>query len=142
MKNILSKISVNRQFQIGFISLFLLVLLIGSFVFYNTSQLKENINYLNNKVIPAVETSDKIYRKLSRKSKMIYSKEAGVPIVGAGDITEEEYFNNIDKSINKLRGYIENEKTLKSLNTLAGYNLKFKKLNQEYKESQQNDMLR
>ncbi|MBM7555694.1 methyl-accepting chemotaxis protein [Halanaerobacter jeridensis] len=135
-------VTVNRQFQIGFTALFVLMLIIGSFVFYNTRQLKQNINYLNQQVIPAVETSDRIYRDLSRKSKMIYSEEAGVPIVGSGDVTDKEYFNNIEQNIKELRQYIQNEKTEKSLNTLTGYNQKFEKLYQEYKDSKNDDLLR
>jgi len=56
--------------------------------------------------------------------------------------SDKEYFNNLNKKMNELESYIQDEETLKALQTLEEYNADFKGLNQKLNNASEDGLMR
>ncbi|WP_018247630.1 methyl-accepting chemotaxis protein [Orenia marismortui] len=132
----ITRLTINKQFKIGFTSLLLIIFVVGFFVVSNTNQMKKEVELLNFKFVPAVKTASSIDHHLSKELKRIYGEEAGISFTDSEGLTDQERFDEIGKGIDKLKEYIKDEKTLKALNMLKAYNNDFIEINKEMKDSE------
>lgn len=116
--NKLKKLTINRQFQLGFSLLLIFMILISGYIFSNTAELVNNIEYLNREIIPAVEYVETIDNQLADRIKQVYGEEAGLSYATGERDADQTLFNELEKDINELKALISAEETVQALNHL------------------------
>ncbi|MCK8816727.1 methyl-accepting chemotaxis protein [Natroniella sulfidigena] len=95
----LSKVSIIKQLHFGFGTLLLLIIFSGSIIFYNNYHINNQIEELNQRIIPVVEVNEEISQELNQKENSIYRWQAGLGPLDLEQGRLEDSFKRLEEQI-------------------------------------------
>ncbi|OCL25533.1 hypothetical protein U472_14435 [Orenia metallireducens] len=124
LTKILASTTIVRQVQVGFLLLIIVSLLTGGIIWYNTNQISQRVNEIEDDVIPVVKLNSQISKESMIKQINIYRWY--IDLMGTNTL---KLFNDnglLEKYVNELGEHIKDEEMKDKLDKIAALNSEFK----------------
>ncbi|OCL28744.1 hypothetical protein U472_00030 [Orenia metallireducens] len=114
-----SNFTIFSEVRLAFILLLVIIICMGTFIFYDTNKINNEVEDLKEEIIPMVQLDKELSNNLVSRQKRIYAWNSGLGGLSLGQ-------NTIETEILDLKSYLKTDEEINIIDDLAKLNLEVK----------------